>query len=186
LNQSLATEEKGSIVHIENAQAAVGTLPFVNRLSRAGPRFQATNPANQLMEGTRLIERVAKFDPRRGCQKCGQAAALRSLCTWQENGDHAEKPLTTTDPPINSRTHFFVLPGAKPAGTHKDGASFRFGQRLLNSRLPRIARNEIPFVKPSLNTLLCQSASYFFNNRFIGAAMGKKDMKGRCQGDPRY
>ena len=128
-------------------------------LAGAGSRLNAANTAHQPMEGIRVIERVTEFDPRRGSQKCGQAAALRPLCTRQENGNHAKTPAAIADALIDRRTHLLVLPGAKAAGTHKDGASFRFGQGLFNGWLPGIARNQVPFVQPSLDAFLCESAS---------------------------
>jgi len=148
MNQSFATEEKGSIAHIENAQPAIGTLPFANRLAGAGSRFHATNPADQPAEGIRFIERVAQFDPCRGSQKRGQAAAFGSLCTWQEDGNHAETPAAIEYAPIDSRTHFFVLPGAESAATDENRAGFGFRKGLFNRWLPRIARNQMPFVQP--------------------------------------
>jgi len=45
LNQSFASEEKGSIVQIENAQTPVRTLAFINRLSGTCSGLHATNAA---------------------------------------------------------------------------------------------------------------------------------------------
>jgi hypothetical protein len=177
LNQSFSPEEEESIAHIENAQTAVRTLPFINGLARTGSRLTAANAAYQPMKGIRVIERVTKFNPGRGSQKRGQAATFRSLCTWQENGNHAETPAAIADALINGRTHFFVLPWAKAAETHKDGASFRFGQGLFNGWLPGIARNQIPFVKPSLDAFPRKPASQLLHSGLIGTAMRKKDVE---------
>jgi hypothetical protein len=80
-------------------------------------------------------------------------------CTGQKNGNYAKALAAIADTLIDRRTHLLVLPWSEAAGTHKDGASFRFGQGLFNGCLPGIARNQIPFVKPSLNAFLCESAS---------------------------
>ena len=133
------------------------------------------------MERNWVIERVMEFDPGRGSQKCGQAAPLRPLGAGQENGNHAETPAAIADTLIDRRTHLLVLPGAKATGTHKNGASFRFGQGLFDVWLPGIAWNQVPFVQPSLDTFLRKSASQLLHSRFIGTAMGKKDMIGHRQ-----
>ena len=78
------------IAHIENAQPTVRTLTFVKGLSGARARLQAADPAQQPVPRILVIDRVTKFDPCRGGQKCGQATALRSFCTRQENRNHAE------------------------------------------------------------------------------------------------
>ncbi|HME09634.1 MAG TPA: hypothetical protein VKG25_21425 [Bryobacteraceae bacterium] len=177
MNQSFTSEEKGSILYIENAQTAVRTLPFVNGLARAWARLKAANTADQSVEGSRVIERVRKFDPGCGSQKRGQAAALRPLGAGQENGNHAKTPAAIADALIDGRTHLLVLPGAEAAGTYKDGASFRFRQGLFDVWLPGIARNQMPFVQPSLDAFLRESASQLLNGRFIGTAMRKKDVE---------
>src|SRR5580700_819832 len=99
-----------------------------------------------------------KFDPRRGSQKCGQTTPLCPLGARQKNGNHAKTSAAIADTLIDRRTHFLVLPGAKAAGTHKDGASFRFDQSLFNGWLPGIARNHMPFVQPCLDAFLRESA----------------------------
>ena len=55
------------------------TLPFIKGLAWTCPWFNVANAAYQAMEGVRVLERVRKFDPGRGSQECGQAAALRTL-----------------------------------------------------------------------------------------------------------
>src|SRR5262249_40968924 len=127
--------------------------------------------------GILVVEGITKFDPRRGSQKRGQAAGLRPLSSWQQDGNHAETPAAIADAPIDGRTHFLVLPGAKAAGTHKDGASLRVGQGLFKGWLPGIARNQIPFIQPSLDSFLREPASQLFNGRFIRTAMRKKDLE---------
>jgi hypothetical protein len=124
-------------------------VPFLKGLAGVGSGFKAANAAHQPVEGSRVIERAMEFDPRRCSQKCGQAAPLRPLGTGQENGNHAKTPGAIVDAPIDGRTHLLVLPGAKATGTHKDGASFRFGQGLFDGWLPGIARNQVPFIQPS-------------------------------------
>jgi len=110
------------------------------------------------VEGILVIERVTKFDPGRGSQKRGQAAALRPLCTRQQNGNHAETPPAIADTLIDRRTHFLVLPGAKAARTYKDDTSPRFGQGLFKGWLPWIAWNQMPFVQPRLDPLFGEPA----------------------------
>ncbi len=95
----------------------------------------------------------------------------------QENGNHAKTPAAIADTLIDGRTNLFILPGAKTAGTHKNGASFRFGQGRFDGWLPGIARNQVPFVQPSLDAFLRESASQLFNGRFICSAMTKKDVE---------
>src|ERR1700730_16153170 len=129
------------------------------------------------MEGSRVIERVVEFDPCRGSQKCRQAAALRSLCTRQENRNHAKTLAAITDAPIDRRTHLLILPGTKTAGTDENGASFRFGQGLFEGCLPGIAWNQVPFVQKSLDAFVREPASQIFNGRFIGTTMRKKDVE---------
>jgi hypothetical protein len=65
-------------------------------------------------------------------------------------------PAAIADALIDGCTHLLVLPGAKAAGTHKDGATFRFGRGLLDVWLPAIAWNQVPFVQPSLLFSLCE------------------------------
>src|SRR4029077_6485295 len=107
-----------------------------------GPGSRPTNTANQPMERNWVIERVMEFDPGRGNQKCWQAAALRPFGAGQENGNHAKTLAAIADALIDGCTHLLVLPGAKAAGTHKDGADFRFRQGLFDVWLPGIAWNQ--------------------------------------------
>jgi hypothetical protein len=92
----------------------------------------------------------------------------------QESGENACRYRGRAD---RWRTHLLVLPGAKAAGTYNDGASFRFGQGLLDGRLARIARNQVPFVQPRLDSFPRQSTSQVVNIRFICTAMRKKDVE---------
>jgi hypothetical protein len=154
IEPKLRARRKKSIVYIENAQTAVRTLTFINRLSGIWSGLRAANAAYQAIEGSRVIERVGEFDPGRGSQKCGQAAALSSLSTGQENGNYTETLAAIADTLIDRRPHLLVLPGAKTAGTNKDGASFRFRQGVFNRWLPGIAWNQVPFVQPSLDAFL--------------------------------
>jgi hypothetical protein len=86
-------------------------------------------------------------------------------------------PAAIADALIDGCTHLLVLPGAKAAGTHKDGATFRFGRGLLDVWLSAIAWNQVPFVQPSLDTFLRKPTSPLLNGRFIGTAMRKKDVE---------
>jgi hypothetical protein len=67
------------------------------------------------MEGVLVVERIAEFDPHRGRQKRGQAAAFRPLGAGQESGNRAKTPTAIVDAPIDGRTHLLVLPGAEAA-----------------------------------------------------------------------
>ena len=55
--------------------------------------------------------------------------------------------------------------------------SFRFSQGLFDVWLPGIPWNKVPFVQPSLDVFLCEPASQLLNGRFIGTAMGRKDVE---------
>ena len=98
----------------------------VKGLAGVGSGLNAANAAHQPVEGSRVIERVTEFDPGRGGQKCGQATALRSPGAGQENGNHAKTLAAIPDALIDGCTHLLVLPGAKAARSHKNGASLRF------------------------------------------------------------
>src|SRR6516225_6800952 len=101
LTESFATEKECRIIHVEYAQPAIRTLAFVNGLSGTRSRLNTANAADQSMKCIRIIERIAEFDPGRRSQKSGQATALRSFCTRQENRNHAETPSTLADALIN-------------------------------------------------------------------------------------
>jgi hypothetical protein len=149
-HQGFASEEKGRVFHIENAQTAVRTSTIKNGLPGARSGLNATDAGQESVECILVIERIAKLDPSCGSQKSGQTAAFSPSRAWQENGNHAKMPVTVQDTAIYRRSHFFILPGAETAGTNKYSASFRFSQCLFNRRLPLIARNQIPLVQPSL------------------------------------
>src|ERR1700751_277074 len=93
-----------------------------------------------------VIEGLAEFDPGCGGQKTRHTAPLSPLCARQKNRNDAEMPVTFAHTLINCGAHLFILPGADTGGTNEDGASFRFSERLFNCWLPRLARNQMPFV----------------------------------------
>jgi hypothetical protein len=97
--------------------------------------------------------------------------------TGQENRDHAKMPTAMADGLIDRRMHVLVLPGAKATRTYKYGADIPFGQGIFDVWLPGIARNQVTFVQQSLDAFFRESESQLFNGRFIGAAMGKKDVE---------
>jgi hypothetical protein len=154
----------------------VGTTPkqVVNICEtpyNAIPDFQVTSGAYTFNFGSHSLTGApaSKFS----ASDIGRAAIVLGC----GNRNHAKTLAAIADALIDGRPHLLVLPGAKAAGTHKDGASFRFGQSLFDVWLPGIARNQVPFVQPSLDTFLREPASQLLNGRFIGTAMRKKDVE---------
>jgi hypothetical protein len=132
LNERFASEEKCGVVDIENAQAAIGTLAFVDSSSGTCSGLNSTDAGNESVKCILVIKRIAKFDPGGGDQKSRQTAALSPLRPRQQNGNHPKTLVAISNAAINRRAHLFVLPRANPSWTNKDRACFRFSQRVFN------------------------------------------------------
>jgi hypothetical protein len=86
------------------------------------------------------------------------------------------------DLPRDQRAHLGMMPRAKrvavgKARTDKNGAAIARQDRVFQRSLPRLARDEIPFVEPWLDVgLPSQALGNSFNQRFVRASMGKKNL----------
>ena len=163
LGQRLAAEEERGVRDVEDLQAAVGTRALEGRAAGTGAGLDPPDAADQPAERLLVIERAAELDPGRRGQECRQPARLGPLGGWQEHGDDAERFLAVgrrrsafDHAAIDGPPHLLVLPGAEAAGADEHGAGGAVGQRGLDGRLPGVAGDQVPLVKPGLDPLAHQ------------------------------
>jgi len=96
------------------------------------------------VEGLVVSKPRAKVHPPEATKEAWELLDLRLPCPGQENRDD---PQSVVDPILKGGSHFLVLPRSDALGTDENGTGAALIQCVLQALLPRIARDEIPYVK---------------------------------------
>jgi len=143
-------------------------------LATARTRRRSLDAVNEPAEVVVIFESGAEVHPGEAAQEAWEFFALRLQRTGEEDGDDPEG--FVADPVLQSGAHLFVLPGTKTGGAYEDGAGAALVQRLLQSFLPGLTRDEVPLVEEWLDPCFDELVGERLHHRFVGGAVAEEDV----------